>query len=1004
MKSKHNYFLILGLDYRKNDFTAEEIQQAIKEKCNYWRENLEQNPDYRRYFSRFMDIDKVMMDPKLRNGEAKDAKEFIDSYLSEKLSAYASSGTISRSEAEAICKDCNLPFDLFTSISGLTIEENSILIPSVADYFKDEDISDVNPKPSDFQRVKKAARDLKKLGYETLYHFLAEDEGINLQSMQKMKGEELLRNYCEPIKQRYKNNRTDEATSVRNLCAICEEIFDESKPQYKESYDQYIIWNKVDALIKEMDTEVGADNTLDQAAASCFTDRLSEIFNDKTVGSQKFSEICKAKNISITSGRLMEIDNQILCAECGEYVTVNNGERECPICGADLYTHCLKCGNEIAVSDEICNRCHSDQNQLRTVQTLVDQFTAACEKNDYTTAYSTLENIDGTCPEYENKDTLRERLDQMKSSFQKIQMQLSELILHKKYVEAYQLLGRNPGYPYTDEKEIREKYEQCMGLLDRAKNSDSENEINDLIDQILEICSDCEIPDLLSRFPLQSPSDLKASVTGEGKIRLTWTPSPSKGNVYYRVFAKLDSYPKNPNEAYAQWKVGEECSIEDSGVKKNQTACYCLFTFRDEERIKNPLSIEVLNLPDITDLKCEVGDKKITLKWNEIPKDAEVLIYKKKGSIPYYPHEGTCIPNGSNQSYVDTGLENGIQYGYRVVLRYRTNGKDKETNGMTISGVPRVMPVPLMNYQIKTGEGGVFDLTWREGEYDYNSTRFYYYTGEKTIIKERQSDTEENLKSYGLTELKSCEKFGNGFSFKLPIGESYHIVPVVSCSGFAVIGKIQTVISMPEIEVSYMNPIGKDVKIGLSQWPEHTDKIRVQYGTGRYADSVEEAGYAVVDFTKRDYENKGALELQQIEHLNYYIRFYVQNPDRENDWIAAGKKVFENASREEIWYNIRVKGFITKKAEIEFYVKDRDSFELPPFEICAMVNSEVYYREKSRCIMKVDDPQRVDRRIAIPIPTDDLSPNTYVRPFFIDKDTYKSFYLTAAETSNPKIK
>ena len=323
-----NYFLILGLDFNKPESNEAFIEQRIKEKLQYWNKNGEKGKmqqKYRQYKSMAMDIGKVMKTENLRLAEAKDAQAFVQGILKTELALFAGAKEIESSAANAIMEKAGIWKDIFEQMSGLKVVETTGGVPDPK--------VDPNPKPDKAVKFKKYETDLKVLNKENLYDFLAGDSTTDIIGLQTLSGKELIASYSNPLKERVKHERTEEASSTRTLCAACEEVFDTKEAELRANYDKYIIWQKIDEIIVFMVKVAGTSRKLTADQKRQFTDRLTQIVRSREKAVQLIEQICAYKDL--TSGAPVAPDpNKVLCGRCYSYADISKGQKSVLIAAA----------------------------------------------------------------------------------------------------------------------------------------------------------------------------------------------------------------------------------------------------------------------------------------------------------------------------------------------------------------------------------------------------------------------------------------------------------------------------------------------------------------------------------------------------------------------------------------------------------------------------------------------------------------------------------------------
>jgi chitodextrinase len=138
-------------------------------------------------------------------------------------------------------------------------------------------------------------------------------------------------------------------------------------------------------------------------------------------------------------------------------------------------------------------------------------------------------------------------------------------------------------------------------------------------------------------------------------------------------------------------------------------------------------TFRTLSLPDITppanvsNFEAISGDTQITLQWKN-PPDKDFKAVKIQRSTFFYPQDpfdGETIYNGPGESFLDTGLQNGVRY-YYTAFAYDQFGN--YSSGAVASAIPgAVVPPPevfppteLLPPELKKLTLGDFEF-WQEG-------------------------------------------------------------------------------------------------------------------------------------------------------------------------------------------------------------------------------------------------------------------------------------------------
>lgn len=633
--------------------------------------------------------------------------------------------------------------------------------------------------------------------------------------------------------------------------------------------------------------------------------------------------------------------------------------------------------------------------------TMLDPVSRAKEAAD--AEYFVEEYLKDAMAAYEGKDTIggieAEAICEGGNISPELFQELTGMTIAEE-TEGFRISADIPDPEKEELQRIQQIQVQCDRLSEQAESSRSEEEVCRLVDEIRAISSDYPVKDILKKFRLLPPVNCTAEVTPEGTVRLFWEPSPSPGNITYRAVRKIGSFPQNFKEADWDKSVGRACSTEDTGIKNGQTGFYYVFSCR-EGIYSAPARVKITNLQEISGLACRPGDGCVMLSWDTPPENAGVMVVRKNHSVPVSTMDGDRIRNVESP-WTDEVLENNQTYGYRICLFYEIGGKTMITEGVTAMAVPRAVPEPVRDYTIETENRGLYMLRWET--IDREHTEFYYIEGENCPWKEGQTYIRENFENYGLEILSPVQRFGHGFTFSVPSGRKYCIIPVVYNEELIIFGRSSVIWNIPAVEVKRVEVHGSDLELSF-KWPEGVDEVVAKYGHARYTASFDEEGFQSVRINVRQYMSAEELKITNVKREEYYISLYAcVFLAGKQTMIDIGHIYHNNEPKTIIRYTVSVKGiFSRKKAEIRFTCPGRDSFELDEIEIYAQQNSVPYYKNSSTCIMSLP-ARRADRSCVIEISLDGMEKNTFIRPFFRYNKSYERVVLEETEDSKPRIK
>ncbi len=974
-----NYYLILELDFLKPETDMSVINNRIKEKVKFWNANSERDrkrgAKYRQYKSQVIDIGKVMGNEASRTAEAKDAKAFVQGILGEEMKFFSGKKEIEKAAAEDIMERCGLWPDMFEKMTGLKISEAVAAGPA----------KDPNPKVEHHSKFRTSLAPLAFLDKSNLYEFLANNDSMDWIDMQTLDGEELIKGYANPLKEQHKNDRTDVGTSVATLCSLAEEIFDAGNTSLKKEYDQFLIWQKKDAVISRMVKYSGAGKTLDAQQQKLFVDELTQIERSREKAAKTYQAICSFKGISGGSGSAQEVNDQrIACPHCYVMVDISHGERKCTNCGSDLYIKCPKCKKEIAASLQACGYCGFVLEDIRKVETFCRSAKTAIANMDFAKARNCLAKAERLFPGYDKISVIKSELEKQENSFSKEVEQLADLVKKRCFYKAYEVLKglqrKVPTAKISGDVLIENAVAEAERLYKEAVKLTSENELIRACTQIVAVCADYPGVDaLVLKYPPAPVSNVKLAFdTKTCANTLTWEESRSQGEISYKIIRK-------ENTAAASLEDGTELGAAgiprfvDNSPEPGVDYYYSVYTMRAGIASK-PVFVHGVNMAELIIIGQDEGDGCVKIEWKPV-KNASVEVWRSEGDIPAKCGLGTKITAGRSYVY-DEDVQNDHKYGYRLAVKYMIGGKPVMTEGVTALLIPTSIPEPVDDLTVTNVSDDIFEAEWT---YAGSEKISLYCTDKRTSLN--FGDTVDIKKL--TAELKPVEVVSaseNTCRFRIRDDKKYSIIPVTIKHNMAVIGEQAMAAKIEKIKIKNVELLNSELEIKID-WPKDASSILVLYGEDGYAKNISDRkGKTSKSFSKNLYDAKGAIYLTNIEKKTYYITLYSACKLNGELMYSDGTQVqFGNVEKHDIQYSIKVKGFFSKKqVEMEFKSAQKE-FLLPDIDIVAKRNGPPVYASSGMMVEHIDG-QRVTGSYILAIPVSSLPSGSYIKAFFTDDD------------------
>lgn len=997
-----NYYLILELDFLKPESDMAVIDKRIADKVKFWNANSERGKKaakYRQYKLQLIDIKKVMKTEAARQAEAKEALEYVQPILKEQLKFFASQKgsadkkEIEKASANVIMEKCSLWDEMFEKMTGLKIVDKVETAKSA---------EDPNPKPEFHSKFKGSETPLDIMKRQNLYDFLADSEDADIIAMQSLSGEDLINSYANPLKERYKNDRTDIGTSVRSLCSLSEEIFTGKDKSMRGNYDKFLIWQKKDDVINRMVKYSGTNKSLDEQQSKLFVDELTQIERNREQAQKTFQQICAFKEIWASGGG-GDSKNQIACGHCYAMVDISHGERKCSSCGSDLYIKCPSCQKEVPASSVACGYCGFKLDDVQKVEQLCVFARQSITNMDFIKARNHLESASRLLKTYSKIAEVRQELEKQEKIFSAEVEKLNALVAKKAYYKAADVLKslqkKAPTARIANDVLVESAVAEAERLYKQAVAKASENDLIKLCSQISSVCPDYPGVDaLVLKYPPQPPTQLRFEMDASaGSNTLTWHASPSQGEISYKVIRKEHTAAASVDDPDAEeLGIAGTPRFVDTKPKAGIEYYYSIYTMRAGVP-SSPAIVSGCNLSEVSVLSKEEGDGYVKAAWKPLEKNVEIEVWRCLGKAPAKRGEGTKITVG-NGSFTDYEVENDQTYGYLVLANYHVSGKRISTQGVSFTLTPTSVPDPVDDLSVKNVEDEVFLATW---SYEGSEKVMLYYTDQRVRLQfgdivELQKVTDK------LTPVDVVSSSKNSCRFRIKDDKKYSIFPVTIKHNTAVIGEQAIAARMERIKVTSTELVNSELMVNID-WPKDAVSILVLYGNNGYAKDIEDRkGRTARSISKKQFESDGALKLSNIEKQDYYITLY--SACRLNGELAYSdgtQLLFSNCPKMDIQYSIRVKGLFSKQIEVEFKC-EAHTFSLPDIDIVTKQHGTPVYANSGRVVEHIE-AQTVEGSLRIALDAKSLPKDSYLKAFFTDDDMNDSISLRAVYGTNFKV-
>ena len=225
----------------------------------------------------------------------------------------------------------------------------------------------------------------------------------------------------------------------------------------------------------------------------------------------------------------------------------------------------------------------------------------------------------------------------------------------------------------------------------------------------------------------------------------------SKVLIVAMVFSVLCFYPaKQSGSVKVQADEGET-----TGQVVTTTTTAPETTTQQETTVPTTTKAKKKTPAKVTNLKVsDVKNSSLKVSWKKAKNATEYWVFRskeKKGKVPAF--KSKPYKTMKKLSFIDTGLEQGTVYKYKVVAYRKANGYTTKSAGVTVTAMTDIDPVK--SFKAKAGKHCI-KLTYKKNA---KATKYYLYRAAeksvgytkykkiKTLSKKKTSYTDKNVSS-----------------------------------------------------------------------------------------------------------------------------------------------------------------------------------------------------------------------------------------------------------------
>jgi tetratricopeptide (TPR) repeat protein len=998
-----NFFLLLELDPAVDDWRV--IEPHIQERRRVWSKDRSQgSPKARRRaevgLSLLPEIESVLRNPETRRQEAKEALRQRQQEERERLRDL--------DEAIAVLK---------TGGSSCGPEQIEKLVQRFAPTLSREDVrrrveaaglrvasearAEKKPRPEretiDPGRARKIRESLEHLGLASLYEFL----GVRPQSSPKALSDRA----DEIYKENMHAGRTDAETSARNdLAGFCKSLFQDD-PQ-KARYDNTLAVEAMEAL--KPNIELAAD---DGALSRQEVDALIRLARQRGVSvedARAFIEDLAATRKWFVQKDEGELPSEALevCGFCSALAPT--GARRCASCGEPLEMACPRCGSRNSTSHAACASCGCRTGDAPLVQSLVAEGERRAVEGDFAAALRCFEKALLYWPDWRPALEARQRAGEKRQAREEALGAVEALLKARKLAAArtaIERFARTHGAAGLEDlqRRTRDGWAKAESLFQegekRRRAGDGEGAL-DRYEEVLAVCADHEPAlDAVAASPPPSPARLQATPLASG-FRLTWQPAATARSLAYRLLRKAGGAPRHVDDGEIVGE-GRSASLDDAGAPVGIPWYYAVFSLRGGVPSPEPaVSGPHLRTVEVDRLEALAGNGEVTLTWTPLQGCRRVEVWRKRGSPPERPGEGTALVV-AGASARDVGLTNGEIYGYRVIAVFEDPARpdgEQRTVGRVVTATP-VVPPPAVSDLRAARNGGSILLSWTPAG--------------GACVEIRQTP---NLPDYspGLVLPSSqADRFGSlvagasGGSAHVTLGGQGRLffVPLSVAGGVAVAGRAVEVTALDPVAQLAARRSGPNLVLTWS-WPPGIEECLVAWTYDHHPEDPVHGNGSRARITRREYDRAGCWVLSHAERRPHYLAVLARAPGA--DLYSPPARIVESMGQAlSVSYQVVVKRALLRRTVTEAWIElacgAGDGLELPSLLIVGKGQGVPLSPRDGEILAEVP-PVRLEKGHArLPIPERHWSARPYVKLFFKDAEAAREIRLLPAEKERLRL-
>jgi hypothetical protein len=998
-----NFYLLLELDPSVDDWQV--IDQRITEKQRAWsRDRSMGNPKALRKAESSLallpEIRSVLAHPETRREEAKEAVRQQQKAIKER--------TRELDEVVALLKSSGAPCTdeqirkLNQRFTG-TFSEDAIRkqLRSAGVPFANDAGPERARKPAKEMIDKVTASNIRQnldhLKLLSLYEFLE----LNPRSSPKAlsdRAEEIYR-------ENQRLGKTDADASARNVLAgIGKSVFPNDRE--KEKYDNYLAIEMMEKLKPNLEL-AGSDNFISREELDALVQQARQrgvsaedarAFIEDYAGARKWG-------VQRDSATLPSEEFK-LCGFCSELAPATASK--CPRCGESLEVECPRCSARNPSSNEACQSCGCRIGDAPLVRALFKDGERLAVEGDSAGAIRCFDKALLYWPGWKPAAQARQSAEAKRLDRERALAEIEDLARARKLVAARSTLDRfERAYGTVGLDDLRRRLQEGLARAEAAfqegekhrRGGDSEAAL-DRYEEALVACADFEAAlSAMTASPPLPPTALRVTPIAAG-FRLSWQAPATARSLAFWVVRKAGGLPQSPEDGERLAEV-RGTTLDDASVPVGSPWFYAVFSQRGGVSCHQPATGGPhLRTAEVDNLELVAGSSEVTLRWTAPPGCRRVEVWRRQGVVPDRPGDGAAITVAGASAH-DTGLINGVLYGYRTVVVFADPsrpGGEVATPGRTAIATPVAPPAAVMDLTAsRTGRNVLLSWTPIPG----------------AALQIRQTSRLPDFQPGLILPLSQADRFGSllpgitgsGAQVSLTGQGRVFFVPLSVTAGTAVVGRAAEVTTLDPVQQLTVRHSGPHLALTWD-WPDGTGEVLVAWLHDRYPEDPRLAQGQQVRVTRREYDRAGCWLLQNVERRPHYISVFAKAP--EGDLYAPPTRIVETLGQgAAVSYRVGVKKSLLRRtvedAWLELTCNGGDGLTLPPLLVVGKAHTVPVSPRDGEVLLEVPS-LRFDRgKALLPLPAQSWLGRPYVKLFFKDAAAAREIRLLPAAKERLQI-